>query len=165
MSEPITLYSIGHSDHTIEAFIALLQQHGVTAVADVRSQPYSRWTPQFNRETLTRALEAADLVYVFMGAELGGRPADRSLYELGQERPDDARVAATLDFQAGLERLLEMAQSSAVAMMCSEGDYQKCHRTLLITPELLVRQAQVLHILPDGRTIEAEPPARQLALF
>ena len=165
MSEPITLYSIGHSDHTIKAFIALLQQHGVTAIVDVRSQPYSRWTPQFNRETLAQALEAAGLTYVFMGAELGGRPAARSLYEPGQERPDYARVAATLDFQAGLARLLELARSSAVAMMCSEGDYQKCHRSLLITPELLACQSRVLHILPDGRTVEAEPPARQLALF
>lgn len=165
MSGSITLYSIGHSDHNFEVFITLLQRYGVTAVADVRSQPYSRWTPQYNRETLARALGAAGINYIFLGAELGGRPADRSLYQPGRKQPDYQRVAATPDFHAGLERLLELGQSSSVAMMCSEGDYRKCHRTLLVTPELLARQVRVVHVLPDGRTVKAELEPQQLSLF
>jgi uncharacterized protein (DUF488 family) len=178
----VTLYTIGHSDHTLEAFLALLQQAGIRTVVDVRSQPYSRWAAQFNRETLARALGKVGLTYVFMGDVLGGRPSDPSLYVTGeaQGRPDYARMAATPAFQAGLEQLIALAQGNAprkesasqppVTILCSEGDYHHCHRALLITPALLVRGVHVLHIVPDGRTEEATdetPPEKpqQLSLF
>jgi uncharacterized protein (DUF488 family) len=165
-SAPI-IYSIGHSDHELEDFIALLQLHGVNTVVDVRSQPYSRWVPQANRETLARALQEAGLTYVFQGESLGGRPADPSLYEPEQTEggPDYDRVAATPAFHAGLDELLNLASESTVAMMCSEGDYRRCHRTLLITPSLLDRGARVIHIRPDGETVEARPEPKQLSLF
>ena len=161
------IHSIGHSDHELEAFIELLHRYGVTTVADVRSQPYSRWVPQFNRETLARALEAAGLTYAFVGDTLGGRPSDPSLYdsEEAAARPDYERVASTPTFQAGIERLLELACDGTVAMMCSEGDHRHCHRNLLITPDLLARDARVLHIRPDGETVEARPEPKQLTLF
>jgi len=147
--------------------MALLRQHELTLIADVRSQPYSRWVPSYNRETLARELEAAGIAYVYLGDRLGGRPADASLYETSetQGRPDYERLAATPDFQAGLERLLELAGQQRVAMLCSESDYRQCHRALLITPHLLARGARVLHILPDGSTVEAQPEPKQLALF
>jgi uncharacterized protein (DUF488 family) len=162
-----TIYSIGHSDHELEAFIALLRRHGITTVVDVRSQPYSRWVPQFNRETLTRTAEAAGLTYIFMGDTLGGRPSDPSLYdsEEAEGRSDYERMAATATFQAGLERLLELGCDGTVAMMCSEGDHRRCHRNLLITPNLLVRDARVLHIRPDGETVEARQEPKQLTLL
>ena len=81
------IYSIGHSDHETEAFIALLRRHGVSTLVDVRSQPYSRWIPQANRETLARALQGSGLAYVFMGDSLGGRPEAPSLYLPGGQ-PD-----------------------------------------------------------------------------
>lgn len=158
------IYSIGHSDHEPDAFIALLRRHGVTTLVDVRSQPYSRWVPQANRETLAHALREAGLHYVFMGDSLGGRPPDPALYA-SQERPDYERVAATPDFQAGVEELLKLAYAETVAMMCSEGDHRRCHRTLLITPVLLERGARVIHIHPDGEMVEARPQPKQLSLF
>ena len=164
---PAVVYSIGHSDHELQTFIALLRQHRITTLVDVRSQPYSRWVPQFNRETLARALEEAGLSYIYMGDTLGGRPPDASLYnsEQTEGRPDYELMAATSSFQTGLEQLLELARTASVVMMCSEGDYHRCHRALLITPELLERGACVLHIQPDGETVEAQREPKQLKLI
>jgi uncharacterized protein (DUF488 family) len=172
MTSTTVIYSIGHSDHEMEHLITLLRGHGITTVVDVRSQPYSRWVPQANRETLARALDEAGLSYVFMGDVLGGRPADPSLYDSNEDkenptedRPDYERVAATPTFQAGVDRLLALAQEGIVTMMCSEGDYRRCHRTLLITPQLMERGARVIHIRPDGEVVEARPEPKQLTLF
>ena len=161
------VYSIGHSDHTPEVFLELLRQHGITTVVDVRSQPYSRWVPAFNRETLAQTLAGAGVTYVFMGDSLGGRPADPALYDAGDPsgRPNYARLAATETFRAGIDQLIALAWRAPTAMMCSEGDYRQCHRALLLTPELLARGACVMHILPDGGTTEARPEAQQLTLF
>jgi uncharacterized protein (DUF488 family) len=158
------IYSVGHSNHQPEVFIELLKTHGITTVVDVRSQPYSRWVPQANRETLARTLEEAGLNYVFMGDVLGGRPTDPTLYDASGV-PDYDRVALTLHFQAGLNQLLDLTQTSVIVMMCSEGDYRFCHRTLLITRQLLELDARVIHIRPDGTTIEARQEPKQLSLF
>ena len=161
----MTLYTIGHSDHSISAFVELLRQYDIALVVDVRSQPYSRWMHQFNRELLAHDLREAEIDYHFMGDRLGGRPDDPSLYDPGQERPDYDRLEQTPQFQAGLEALIELAQASTLAVMCSEGDYRACHRHLLITQTLLVRGHDVVHIQPDGTTIPGSLIPRQLSLF
>lgn len=161
----LVIHTVGHSDHTIEAFVDLLRRHGIALVVDVRSQPYSRWAPQFNRETLARDLQDAGIVYRFMGDTLGGRPADPMLYDPGQERPDYQRVEQTPGYQAGIDQLLDLAGSEKVAVMCSEGDHRHCHRHLLITQTLLERDVRVLHIQPDGTTVEGERIPQQLSLF
>ena len=165
MLENLLIHTIGHSDHTTEAFVDLLRRHEISLVVDVRSQPYSRWADQFNRETLARDLKDAGIAYRFMGDALGGRPADPSLYDPGQERPDYRRVEQTPAYQAGIERLLELARTRRVALMCGEGDHRQCHRHLLLAQTLLARGVRVLHVQPDGRTVEAEPVPRQLSLF
>ena len=161
----VQIFSIGHSDHTIEAFLDLLRQQMVAVVVDVRSQPYSRWAPQFNRVTLARDLKAAGIRYLFMGDSLGGRPADPALYETDRERPCYERVAQSAAYQAGIEQLLRLAEAEHVAVMCSEGDYHRCHRALLITPTLLKRGIRVFHIRPDGTVVEAQLKRRQLGLL
>jgi len=167
MPEDLLIHTVGHSDHTMEGFVDLLRSHGITLVVDVRSQPYSRWTPQFNRETLARDLsnDDAGIAYRFMGDSLGGRPSDPSLYDPGQERPDYQRVEQTPAYQAGIDRLLELARTERVAVMCSEGDHRGCHRHLLVAQTLLGRGVRVLHIQPDGGTIEGELVPQQLPLF
>jgi len=161
----MTLYTIGHSDHSIQAFLELLRRYGITLVVDVRSQPYSRWMHQFNRELLAHDLREADIGYRFMGDCLGGRPDDPTLYDPGHERPDYDRLAETLQYQAGLDALIELAQSATVAIMCSEGDYRQCHRHLLITQSLLGRSQDVVHIQPDGTALPGSLIPRQLSLF
>lgn len=163
--EPLCLYTIGHSDHELAAFIALLREHAIARLVDVRSQPYSRWQPQFNREALAPALRAAGIEYASAGETLGGRPADPALYNPGAERPDYERMAETPLYQGGIEQLLEAAQTARTAIMCSEGDPSHCHRHLLITQTLVARGVRVLHILPDGDLLEGELIPQQLTLF
>ena len=165
MPQDLLIYTVGHSDHTTASFVDLLRRHGITLVVDVRSQPYSRWTSQFNRETLARDLDDAGIAYHFMGDALGGRPSDPAMYDPGQEHPNYRRVEQSPAYQAGIDRLLDLARTQRVAVMCSEGDHNQCHRHLLITQTLLARGVRVLHIRPDGRTVEGEPVAQQLSLF
>jgi uncharacterized protein (DUF488 family) len=162
---PSSIYTIGHSDHTALAFVDLLRRHGIALVVDARSQPYSRWAPQFNRENLARDLQDAGIAYRFMGDALGGRPADPTLYGPDQERPNYQRVEQTPAYQAGIDQLLDLAGTEQVAVMCSEGDHRRCHRHLLITQTLLGRGVRVLHIQPDGAMVEGERIPQQLSLF
>jgi uncharacterized protein (DUF488 family) len=161
----LLIHTIGHSDHTTTAFVDLLSRHGITLVVDVRSQPYSRWVPHFNREVLARDLDDAGIAYRFMGDTLGGRPADPTLYDPDQERPDYQRLEQMPAYQSGIDQLLDLAQTNQVAVMCSEGDHRRCHRHLLITQTLLGRGVRVLHIQPDGTTVEGQPVPQQLPLF
>jgi uncharacterized protein (DUF488 family) len=161
----VTVYTVGHSDHTTDALLLLLQQHGIALVVDVRSQPYSQWVPQFNRENLARDLQAAGIRYVFLGDSLGGRPKDRKLYDPDQEHPNYERLASSPEYLAGIEQLLQLAAKERAAILCSEGDHHRCHRGLLITPTLLAREARVLHIAPDGTLADPQAEPKQLTLF
>ena len=142
-----TVLTIGHSTHALEAFVALLRQNGVTAVADVRSAPYSRFNPQFNREPLAEALGAEGVRYVYLGRELGGRSEDPACHEDGRIRYD--RVAATESFKDGLARVVDGAAKFRIALMCAEKEPLHCHRTLLVA-RALEREVDVAHIHADG---------------
>ncbi len=158
-----TIYTVGHSNHTSEKFIALLKQHEIACLVDVRSQPYSRYNPHFNRETLAAALQAAGIQYVDMGANLGGRPEQKDLYDPGRELPVYERQRQTEQYQTGLAALTQQAQHAKTAMMCSEGNPHECHRgEWLITPDLMDAGFSVHHILPDGTIEIAEKSFEQL---
>ena len=140
--------TVGHSNHALETFVALLLQHGVTALADVRSAPYSRFNPQFNRKALDASLETLGIEYAFMGRALGGRPDDPTCYEDGRVRYD--RLAETPLFREGLERIVDGAQRQRIALMCAEKEPLDCHRTILVGRSLAERGVTVAHILADG---------------
>ena len=165
MSQNLLIHTIGHSDHTTAAFIDLLRGHSIQLVVDVRSQPYSRWAPQFNRENLVLDLRDGGVAYQFLGDALGGHPADPNVYDPGAEHPDYGRMERTAIYQAGIDQLLGLARAERVAVMCSEGDHRRCHRHMLIAQTLLGRGVRVLHVQPDGTTVEGEPVAQQLSLF
>jgi uncharacterized protein (DUF488 family) len=148
MAEPAEILTIGHSNHPIKTFTGLLQGHGVTAIADIRSVPFSRYLPQFNRDSLAAALKAEGIAYVFLGKELGGRTEDRSCYENG--RVSYRRLAKTETFRRGLERLRGGASTHRVALMCAEKEPLECHRTLLVARALADASVPVLHIHADG---------------
>ena len=152
-----TVYTIGHSSHEADAFLKLLQEHGIRVVADVRSSPYSRYVPQANRETLARALQAAGMSYRWLGDRLGAKPEGVVA--------DYDQLRKSPDFQRGILDLLTLAESEPTAIMCSEGDHRDCHRHKLITPALLDRDVHVLHIQPDGGLVDEDKEPRQLALF
>ncbi len=141
------LFTIGHSNHPIERFIDLLTRHGVTALADVRSVPRSRFNPQFNRERLDAALRAANIAYVFLGDALGGKP------DAPSER-DYKAMAAAPTFQAGLDRVRDGATRHRVALMCAEKEPLDCHRFVLVSRHLR-HDLAIQHILADG-TLEPQ---------
>jgi len=143
------VFTIGHSNHTLENFIALLKRLGIQALADVRSSPYSRHHSQFNKETLKKALDTQGLNYVYLGRELGGRTEDRSCYENGQIRYE--RVAQTELFQSGIERIIRGADQYHIALMCAEKDPIRCHRFLLVSRTLANHKVDIQHILADGQ--------------
>jgi len=159
-----TIFTIGHSSHDIGAFLALLARHGVTALADVRSQPYSRRFPQFCDEPLRLALKSAGMAYVFLGKELGARVEDPAC--LVEGRVDYERLAKTGPFLRGLQRVREGADSHRVALMCAEREPLDCHRALLVARHLHASGLDVRHILADGGLethAASEARLRQLA--
>jgi uncharacterized protein (DUF488 family) len=154
------VYSIGHSNGTIERLIGLLQQHSITAVADVRSQPYSRFNPQFNREVLAGSLKGVGLEYVFLGQELGARSDDPACYRNG--RAQYALIAKAGTFQRGIERLLSGAERFRLAILCAEKEPLVCHRGILISRHLHEIGMVVRHILEDGSVEDHESAVERL---
>ena len=143
------MWTIGHSTHPADALAGLLRGQRIEVLADIRSMPYSRHNPQFRKENLRASIEQAGLRYVYLGAELGGRPPEPEFYDSkGHARYE--LVAETERFQAGLERLLTGAASYRVAIMCSEEDPARCHRRLLVTRALVGREVEVRHIRGNG---------------
>lgn len=163
------LLTIGHSNHSWPVFLDLLVRHGVTAIADVRSQPYSRFNPHFKRERLAELLKEAGLGYVFLGVELGARRSEPEAYdERRQARYDLVRPLPA--FQRGLDRIRQGVATHQIAVMCAEKDPITCHRTILVChalrDELFDRGPfEIAHILADG-SLESmdEAETRLLAL-
>jgi uncharacterized protein (DUF488 family) len=146
-----TFYTIGHSSHTAEHFLSLLTTHQIEVLVDARSAPYSRYTPQFDRETLRDQVLAAGMKYLFLGDVVGGRPKDEAHYdEYGRARY--AKMGKDEDFLSAIERLERGANEFRIALMCSEEDPAHCHRRLLIGRVLLERGAEVIHIRGNGET-------------
>ena len=153
--------TVGHSNHSLEEFIALLKQHSVDEVVDVRSSPYSRYTTQFNQAHMEKALEAAGISYMFLGAELGGRPTDPSCYDADGRVLYD-RLADTDLFDEGIERLIRGADERCIALMCAEKEPLDCHRTLLVARTLVERGVDVQHILANGSLEKHEASMNRL---
>jgi len=147
MSQPI--YTIGHSTHPVNLLVSLLEQHEITAVADVRSKPYSRVNPQYNRESLQTSLKKARISYAFLGEELGARSQDSECYINGKVQYD--RLATTPLFRQGLERLVKGMETFKIALLCAEKDPLTCHRTLLVARHLVRRGVEVQHIHATGK--------------
>ena len=143
--------TIGHSNHSLDRFLELLRRHEVGAIADVRSAPYSRRFPQFNREPLARWLRDEGIRYDFLGRELGGRSDDSSDYdESGCIRYD--RLRRKPGFERGLDRVLELSARYRMALLCAERDPLCCHRFLLVAHALAERAEgpSVGHVMLTG---------------
>jgi uncharacterized protein (DUF488 family) len=143
-----TVLTIGHSNHSYEEFLRLLRGAGITAVADVRSSPFSRHQPQFNKTELKQELKLDKIEYVFLGDELGGRPKDKTLFCEGVA--DYEKMALTQKFQKGLDRISEGSKKFKIALMCSEHDPLDCHRCLLVGRALKSRGIHVTNVLFNG---------------
>ena len=159
MQDPI--FTVGHSTHKHDAFIALVRQNGITAICDVRSKPYSRLNPQFNREQLERALLSQDIVYRFLGRELGARSDDSDCYEDGKVRYD--RLAKTALFKRGIKRVLRGTNEYRIALLCAEKEPLDCHRAILVARHLAELGAGIVHIHADGHLESHDSALSRLA--
>ena len=146
--ETTEVLTIGHSTLAYERFLSLLRGARVNAIADVRSAPYSRQFPQFNRDELSEELRSDEISYVFLGKELGGRPTERKFYCEGVA--DYEKMAQSAGFGKGIDRVIEGAKKYRIALMCSERNPLDCHRCLLIGRALVQRGVFVGHIVGDG---------------
>lgn len=144
------IFTIGHSRHVMEHFLALLQAHGIEELVDVRSHPRSRWAAQFGQASLERSLVEAGIRYTYLGGALGGRPMDRACYR-ADGSVDFERRATAFDFVDGVMELERRARSHQTAIVCAEEDPSQCHRRLLVAPALAALGFAIAHIRGDAR--------------
>jgi uncharacterized protein (DUF488 family) len=156
-----SVFTIGHSNQSIESFLSTIQSRRITAIADVRSYPYSNTNPQFDREALRVALDKASISYAFLGRELGARSIDPSCYLDGKVQYD--RLAQTKNFEEGLARIRRGVAKYRVALMCAEGEPLACHRAILVSRCLRESGLNVEHILRDGTLEDHEASMLRLA--
>jgi uncharacterized protein (DUF488 family) len=143
------LFTIGHSNHSMETLIELLLEHNVTALADVRSHPYSRYLPHFNSIQIRDSLKSAKIKYVFLGQELGARPKNPECYVDGKAVYE--KIAATELFKKGIQRVIDGLKNYRIVLMCAEKDPIVCHRAILVCQHLRnERNLQINHIKNNG---------------
>ncbi len=148
MSDTLTIWTIGHSNRSIDAFIDLLSAHRIELVVDIRRYPASRSQPQFNQPALHESLTLAGIDYALM-TDLGGRRRPSSESHNTAWRSDQFRGYAdymeTEGFAFAIGQLLDSARKRRTAIMCSEAVWWRCHRSL-VSDYLKVRGVEVLHI-------------------
>jgi len=140
-----SLYSIGHGNKSIETLVEELNFFGINYLIDIRSKPYSKYSPQFNQNSLKFSLIEKDIKYTFMGDILGGLPEDPTCYTNGHV--DYEKLKEKDFFKTGLQRLVTAHNKKIkVAIMCSESKPEECHRTKLIGEELKTYGITLNHI-------------------
>jgi uncharacterized protein (DUF488 family) len=142
------LYTIGHSNYEIETFVSLLKKHEVNAVADVRSHPYSRFMPHFNRTPLQQILAKENINYVFLGKELGARSDNLQCYVDGKAVYE--KIAAADQFKEGIQRIMKGLLKRKISLMCAEKDPITCHRAILVCQHIHHPDVNINHILKGG---------------
>ena len=164
------IYTIGHSNHSVDTLLELLHANTIEVVVDVRSAPYSKYFPQFNKHNLEHKLRNQDFRYLFMGDSIGGKP-DNPAFRASDGTIDYARIASTEKFQHGIDRLVKgAAEGWTIALLCAEEQPANCHRHHLIARELECnRNVAVFHIRSDGQLVRArellQSQPRQINLF
>lgn len=159
------LYTIGYSGFTIDEFINVLKKHGINAIADVRSVPYSKFKPEYNRDNLKAKLKnSSSIEYVFLGDLCGARIEAQECYKNG--KADYALIAKHPKFQEGIKRIKKGLEKYRIALLCAEKDPVSCHRMILICRHLSADDIKIFHII-DFRSVltQSECEARLLKLF
>ena len=144
------IYTIGHSNITQESFIEILKEFKIQIVIDVRSSPYSKFVPHFNRENIKKTLKENNIRYIFLGDYIGGKPKYKKFYENGKVNYD--LIAKTKHFKEGIDKIMELSDDNNIVLMCSEEDPYNCHRHHLITQTLLKYGLEVIHIRKECKT-------------
>lgn len=165
----VPIYTIGYGARSVEQLLAVLKAQQIAFVIDVRSAPYSRYKPEFNKEALQREIQTHQIRYTYMGDTLGGRPNDPDCYT--DDKVDYDKVRQKEFYQQGIRRVQQaFTQQLRVVLLCSEGKPEICHRSKLIGETLTELGIPVLHIdendrLLDQAAVIARLTAGQLSLF
>jgi len=149
-AERKTIFTIGHSNLDLEAFIKLLKDNVIEVLVDVRSNPYSQFASQFNKDDIMKAIPASGIKYLYLGKELGGKPEGKEYYD-SEGYVLYSRIADSPLFAEGIERLIKGINTYRVAIMCSEENPINCHRRLLVGKVLSDHGVNILHIRSDDR--------------
>lgn len=159
------IYTIGHSNMTQESFIEILKSFKIEIVVDVRSSPYSRFVPHFNRENIKKILMENGTRYIFLGDYIGGKPRDKKYYENG--KVNYGLIAQSGRYSKGINRILELNNKYNIVLMCSEEDPYNCHRHNLITQTLVKKGLEVIHIRKNStdKIIKHDKKDIQTTLF
>jgi len=162
MTKQLWCATIGHAARSLDELCLILARYAIDIIIDIRSTPYSRFAPQFNRESLRTDLQIHDVSYLFLGDCLGGRPADpRALNKEG--RVDYGRLRELPSFQRGIERVREcLAQGFRPALMCAERDPFWCHRFVLVGRALTECSVAIEHVLAPGESLLQQALAARL---
>lgn len=141
----MVIFTIGHSNLPLDTFVGLLRQHNISTLIDVRSQPFSGYSPQFNQDNLASHLELNSIKYKFLGDKLGGHPKQKRA-----SRSNRLKLKPKQLYQLGITELIQIAEQERTVIMCSEGDFKECHRYYLISKTLTLQGLEVKHIQSDG---------------
>jgi len=145
------IYTIGHSNHSPEKFVKLVEDNLIDLVIDVRSTPYSQWAPFANRENLEKLLSSLDIHYLYLGNLLGGRIDDLNSNKKADRLKAYESVREEEYFKRGIDRLVDECDKHRVCILCSEEDPTSCHRRLLVSVSIKAQGINVFHIRSDGR--------------
>lgn len=154
---PATIYTIGHGRARFDELAAVLAEHGVATIVDVRSEPHSRHAPDFSLRALEGLAATAGYGYRWMGEALGGRPRDPALL-LPDGSPDYPALRRSPRFRAALADLVALASEARVVLLCAEEHPDHCHRARLIAPALADMGLPVVHLLHDGTAVAHQEP-------
>jgi len=157
------IFTIGHSNHSIETFIKLLESKSIVTVVELRSVPRSKYSQHFNKPNLTYELSKNGIKYLDMGKYLGGRPDDKLVLNVNNKIEEDL-IEKKEWYLNAIERLINLSQDSNIAIMCSEENPNSCHRGYIITHTLLKRKIEVLHIRGNGKVQKAKRVPKQIGL-
>jgi uncharacterized protein (DUF488 family) len=161
-SDAASILTFGYGKRSLDDCFALLQQHKIRYVVDVRSVPWSRFKPEFSRDALDASLRHSGVTYIFMGSELGGRPEDPACYDV-DGHVDYLACRRRPQFIEGIQRLRRaFAEGYRVAVMCSEGRPETCHRTKLVAEVLTESGVDVEHLDEHGELRSHEQILRRL---
>lgn len=153
------IYTIGHSNITQESFFEILKPFKIHLLVDVRSSPYSKFVPHFNRENLKKILKENEIGYIFLGDYIGGKPKDEKYYQNGKVNYD--LIAKSQGYKEGIDKILELNKNQNIVLMCSEEDPYSCHRHNLITQTLTKKGLKVIHIRKEGKTDKITKPDKK----
>lgn len=157
------IYTVGHSNHTIDYFIEIIKEFGIDTIVEIRSVPNSKYLKHFNKSNLINELSKHNIKYLDMSKYLGGRPEDKSVLNI-DNKIELHKIEGKNWYQEAIDRLVNISKKSRIAIMCSEENPANCHRGYIISHTLLNRGEEIIHIRGNKIQEKAKFYHRQIGI-